>query len=121
MTTFAGGSFVGALITISVLSLTALRTEPVFVYGTLTQPVFRTYACLCFVGATPAQLPGFEKAGRTIHKTNHSVVPGQLITVSKQELRLLDRYEGVPDRYRRITVRLRDGTTAEVYQRVTDG
>lgn len=105
---FILGVLCGGLIMLSLISLTADRTEKLFVYGTLMNPVIRTYACGCFVGGTPATLQGFRKVERNIVPDPYSVVAGQLLTLSKRELRVIDRYERTPTYYRRESIQIGD-------------
>lgn len=90
------------------------RTETVFVYATLTNPLVRAYACLCFVPSEPTTLPGYYRDGRTIVASSTAAVRGALITVSPTELSRLDRYEGTPNNYRRESVTV-DGEPVFVY------
>lgn len=92
----------------------SLRTETVFVYATLKNPFIRAYACGCLVSSTPATLSGFYRSGRTIVASSTAQVPGALITVSPRELARLDRYEGIPIKYRRETVMV-EGEQVFVY------
>ena len=84
------------------------RTETVFVYATLTNPLIRTYACRCFVGSQPSTLSGYYRDGRTIIASNTATVNGVIITVSPAELARLDRYEGVPIDYQRESLLVND-------------
>ena len=90
------------------------RTETVFVYATLTNPLIRAYACRCLVSGEPATLPGYYRDDRTIIASSTSTVRGALITVSPAELARLDHYEGTPNNYRREIVFI-EGNTVFVY------
>lgn len=82
----------------------AQRTEPLFVYGTLTNPLVRTAMCQCLVSTTPAQLTGYRKVGRNIIASSTAVVAGELMYITPTELARLDRYEQVPENYLRHRV-----------------
>lgn len=89
-------------------TLTTERTEHVFIYATLKNPIIRTLACGCIVSSTAATLPHYTQDGRTIHPASRSSVHGQRIVVTPTELARLDQYERVPTRYRRARTLLND-------------
>lgn len=91
-------------------------TERVFVYGTLTHPMARFYACRCVVDSTPTTLPGYRVEERNLIAEPSAVADGYLLSVTPVELARFDRYERVPERYvrERITV---GGTEAWVYRK----
>ena len=108
-------SFIGGTLGIMAASpYTQERTEKIFVYGTLTNPLFRAYACVCFTEFEPTFLNGYVKGVRNIHEAPSSRVKGGIIEVSKTELTRIDAYEGVPHHYRREQVEV-DGETVWVY------
>lgn len=80
------------------------RTETLFVYGTLMNPWIRSFACLCRTSTTEVTLTGYEKVGRNIVPSEGSTVNGYRIRLSPSELARVDRYEGVPENYRRTTL-----------------
>lgn len=90
------------------------RTERVFVYGTLTNPAVRFMVCRCHTPLIPATLKNYHKQGLTIIPDENATVSGGVIAVSPTELARIDRYERVPDRYRRETVTIR-GQSMWVY------
>jgi gamma-glutamylcyclotransferase (GGCT)/AIG2-like uncharacterized protein YtfP len=100
------GLIVGAIATLLFIILFSPfgeeRTETIFVYGTLTNPIIRTYACWCLVGSTPATLADYRQAGLTVLPEPGAQVDGRLVTVSPTELARIDRYENIPDTYRRV-------------------
>lgn len=96
------------------------RTERVFVYGTLTNPIVRSLACRCFVNEIQAHLSDYRKAGRlNIAPATGGSVTGEIIIVSAWELAQLDAYERVPERYQRIGVTI-DGAPTWVYMRTKE-
>lgn len=102
-------SFIGGSLGIIYASpYTEQRTETIFVYGTLTNPVIRMYACLCKTPLTEATLEGYSKGNLTIFEAPSASVSGGLIAVSPKELARLDAYENIPDKYRRETVIVRN-------------
>ena len=110
-------SFLGGTLGIIAASpITEDRTEQVFVYGTLTNPLYRTYACLCLTELEPTRLTGYAKTIRNIIPAKNSFVPGGIIRVSRDELARIDAYEGVPTDYRRFQVVV-DGRYVWVYQK----
>jgi gamma-glutamylcyclotransferase (GGCT)/AIG2-like uncharacterized protein YtfP len=90
------------------------RTETVFVYGTLANPLFRTYACRCLTSLEPAVLPDYEKVDLDIIPQANNQASGGIITVSEKELKRIDHYEGTPTNYRREEITI-EGTTHWVY------
>lgn len=103
-------SFLGGTLGIVMASPhTEERTEIVFVYGTLTNPLIRGYACLCKTRMVPEKLSGYSKGNLTIFEAKNSSVEGGLIAVSKKELSRLDEFEGVPNKYRREKIKLPRG------------
>ena len=115
LSSFLGGS----LGMIAASPLTQERTEYVFVYGTLTNPVTRAYACWCWTELEPARLPGYAKTIRNIVPVRSGVVRGGLIKVSSEELARLDAYEDVPRDYERRRIRVGD-RMVWVYFKTTD-
>jgi len=90
------------------------RTETVFAYATLTNPLIRTFACWCLTDARPATLAGWHRTGRTLVASATARTNGVRFTVSPTELARLDRYEGVPKEYTRIVQPI-GSTSAWVY------
>lgn len=98
-------SFVGGTLGLMAASpYTQERTEAVFVYGTLTNPLTRAYACLCFVDTRPGRLEGYTKTLRNVIPSPSGFVRGDVIVVSKKELARLDQYEGAPLKYQRTRI-----------------
>ena len=97
----------------------------IFVYGTLKHGL-----------SNAAQLEGaiFERAAVTANgyvlymvsgypamsRSNAGVVHGELYTVTADQLRHLDEFEGVPEWYQREVIELADGTRAEAYVLTTE-
>jgi|GEM_PF-4235613 len=100
------GFCTGAVVMIALTSFTEsnleARTQPLFVYGTLTNPVVRALACRCFVAEHELTISNYKKAGRTIVPEAGAGVTGELIYVTRTELRRFDAYENVPKEYRRV-------------------
>jgi gamma-glutamylcyclotransferase (GGCT)/AIG2-like uncharacterized protein YtfP len=90
-------------------------TESLFVYGTLTSPLIRLYACQCITDESTAVLNGYKKVGLNIVPDLSSKVEGKLLQVTPIELERLDGYENTPHNYKRIEVQLIDGVNAWVY------
>ena len=90
------------------------RTERLFVYGTLMNPVVRFYACHCVVEEEAATLSSYQKLGRNIVLDETSVVTGTIIHVSSWELESIDRYEKTPIKYVRQRIEI-EGRPAWVY------
>lgn len=82
------------------------RTERVFIYGTLLNPVTRTIACWCVTDTYPFTLTGYARTIRNIIPSPNGQVPGSIIAVSKRELARLDAYEGVPEKYVRTLIKI---------------
>lgn len=114
LSSFVGGS----LGVIASSAYTSERDERVFVYGTLTNPITRTYACQCFVALEPTTIDGYAKTYRNLIRAENSRVRGGIIMVNDRELANLDRYENVPDEYIRERFIIKD-TPAWVYRKVT--
>jgi len=87
-----------------------VRTESIFVYGTLKNPIIRTVMCRCITGSEPATLSNYQQEGLTIIPNETAVTTGRRIAVSPRALAHLDRYEDVPDNYRRETVVINNET-----------
>lgn len=90
-------------------------TENLFVYGSLTSPLIRLYACQCITDESTAVLNGYKKVGLNIVPDLASKVNGKLLQVTPVELERLDTYENTPHNYKRIEVQLTDGVNAWVY------
>lgn len=91
-------------------------SERLIVYGTLTNPLVRFYACRCLTPSTPIELPGFTVRDRSLHAAS-STASGQLLRLTPVELARFDRYENVPTAYERTRLSI-GTTTAWVYRRV---
>jgi len=96
------------------------RTHQVFVYGTLRYAPVRLVVMGSFGDPTSAVLEGFQRNGLDLAPHPDSSVEGLLLQVSADELTRLDRYERLGIRYERVTITLRDGTSAWVYRRLSE-
>jgi len=90
--------------------------HPVFAYGTLTSPVVRFVVTWHLQEPSPARLPGYRREGRNIVMDSGDAVEGIVFDVTPRELRRLDLYERVGERYERISVTLADGESAWAYR-----
>jgi gamma-glutamylcyclotransferase (GGCT)/AIG2-like uncharacterized protein YtfP len=90
----------------------------VFVYGTLRNRLLRRIVIGRWTDTRPVVLRGYRKSGLDIEADEGSRVPGELLEVSANELRRLDRYERAGIRYERSRLKLEDGTMAWVYRRI---
>lgn len=98
-------SFVGGTLgLITANSTTAVRTEPVFLYGALQHDLTRTYACRCFTSGKEARVTGYALGTDTLIVSPRSSVKGELVALSVTEMRRLDAYIGVPETHYRIRV-----------------
>jgi len=91
-------------------------TYSVFVYGTLTKPWVRWLVMGRAGDSEPAELPGFRKEALDIKPAGGAITRGQVISVSADELRALDRYERLGVRYERVELTLKNGQSAWVYR-----
>ncbi|GHB09091.1 gamma-glutamylcyclotransferase family protein [Salinicola rhizosphaerae] len=92
--------------------------QDVFVYGTLRYDWLRWIIMGTPRGVRDAELPGYRKQALDILPSDEASVTGEVLTVSPEALRALDRYERLGVRYRRESVKLADGSIAWVYQRI---
>jgi hypothetical protein len=90
--------------------------HPVFAYGTLTSPVVRIIVTWRLQETRPARLRGYRREDRNIVPDARAVVEGIAFDVTPRELRRLDLYERVGERYERISVILKDGEAAWAYR-----
>lgn len=83
--------------------------ERVFCYGTLTHP--ETFHWVTDGGSPikkePYSLFGYNKYGLNIKEEEGGEVKGFVLTITTEQLKQLDRYEG--SSYKRIKVKLEDG------------
>lgn len=91
-------------------------TYSVFVYGTLRRPWVRWLVMGRAGSSEPAELPGFSRERLDIKPVAGAVTEGEVITVTAEELRALDRYERLGVRYERVELTLQDGQSAWVYR-----
>lgn len=96
------------------------RTHLVFVYGTLRYAPVRLVVMGSFGDPSSAVLEGYQRDGLDLSLQSESEVEGLLLHVNANELARLDRYERLGIRYERVTVTLRDGTSAWVYLRLPE-
>jgi len=90
-----------------------------FVYGTLMSPFTREHFNLDAKGERKATLPGFKKHGLNVLEAPGEWVDGLYFLIGDGDLEKLDRYEGTPTLYKRITASVEvDGKyhEANVYQ-----
>jgi len=90
----------------------------VFVYGTLTLAPVRFIVKGRAGSPEPVTLSGYTREGLDINADPDGEISGLLLEVSADELRRLDRYERLGERYERQLMRLDDGTKAWVYRRL---
>ncbi len=64
----------------------------------------------------PAQLVGYQKQQLDIKPVAGATTEGEVIRVTADELRALDRYERLGVRYERVELTLQDGQSAWVYR-----
>ncbi len=88
----------------------------VFVYGTLRFAPVRWIVTGRSGDPEPHTLEGYRKTGLDIEPAPESEVEGMILTVSRDELRRLDRYERLGVKYQRHAITLNDGREAWVYQ-----
>jgi gamma-glutamylcyclotransferase (GGCT)/AIG2-like uncharacterized protein YtfP len=93
-------------------------TEKLFVYGSLKDPAVQYRLSGRTIAGAPDEVRGFRRYVSleypvALPDTAHSV-DGLVLTVTPEELALLDAYEG--STYLRIRVTLLSGTTAWMYQ-----
>lgn len=100
------------------------KMENLFVYGTLKDPEVQERVFGRKTNGSSDILQGYKKSEVIINgKTYPAIVPnaktitdGLVITVTPQELKLIDEYETAA--YKRIAVRLKSGVSAWVYRKV---
>lgn len=92
--------------------------QPVFAYGTLTSGLVRFVVTFRVQEARPAVLTGYRRENRDILRGESARVEGVVFDVTPRELRRLDLYERLGERYERIEVELADGTRAWAYRRL---
>ncbi|MCI0508922.1 gamma-glutamylcyclotransferase (GGCT)/AIG2-like uncharacterized protein YtfP [Chromohalobacter marismortui] len=98
---------------------TRLEQHNVFVYGTLRYVLIRSLVTGNIgIASSPATLNGYTRHELDIAPSVGGTVEGELLKVSTPALQRLDRYERIGARYRRVNVRLADGTSAWVYRRI---
>lgn len=94
-------------------------THEVFVYGTLRASTVRRVVIGRRVDVRPAILDGFQRRQLNIEPSDVGHVEGEVLEVTSEELRRLDRYERLGIRYERVRLPLRDGSEAWVYRRMS--
>ncbi|WP_432695989.1 gamma-glutamylcyclotransferase family protein [Marinobacterium sp. YM272] len=100
------------------LAIDPTRTHDVFVYGTLRHPLVRWLVIGRDPETQPASLAGYRKTGLDLEADPGNKVSGEILRVSADELKRLDRYERLGIRYERVEIQLSDGITAWVYRRI---
>lgn len=94
-------------------------TETLFVFGTLVDRYFTEGLLGHPVQTYSEELSNYKKVGLNIVESEGDKVYGVTFEVSKKDLQILDRYEGVKDNfYKRINVMLDSGEEAIAYQLV---
>jgi len=97
------------------------REHTLFVYGTLTHSWVRWLVTGEQIESTPASLSGFRREGLDLVADPDAVTQGELLSVTPDNLRRLDRYERLGIRYERIPVPLASGEQVWVYMRIKAG
>lgn len=92
----------------------------VFVYGTLRVPPVRWIVIGDRVETRPAHLEDWRRSGLDLEPAPGKQVPGEVLTVTAEELARLDRYERLGIRYERVRLPLADGSEAWVYRRLPE-
>ncbi len=92
----------------------------VFVYGTLRSRLVRWVVTGRAGESRPVTLEDFRRTALDLEEAPGEHVEGEVITVSAEELRRLDRYERLGIRYERVRLTLTDGTKAWVYRRLPE-
>ncbi|WP_040241179.1 MULTISPECIES: gamma-glutamylcyclotransferase family protein [Chromohalobacter] len=95
-----------------------LEHHRVFVYGTLRYAPIRWLVMGRAGTATPATLQGYTRDELDISPAPNEQVDGYTLSVTSDELKRLDRYEHLGERYRRVNVKLHNGQSAWVYRRL---
>jgi gamma-glutamylcyclotransferase (GGCT)/AIG2-like uncharacterized protein YtfP len=90
-----------------------------FVYGTLKRGFSNAPELRDAAYEGPATAPGYAlyvlSGYPAMTSSADGAVRGELYSVSRALLKTLDDFEEVPDRYRRETIKLDDGTFADAY------
>jgi gamma-glutamylcyclotransferase (GGCT)/AIG2-like uncharacterized protein YtfP len=94
------------------------REHKLFVYGTLTHGWVRRLVTGEQIESTAASLSGFRHEGLDLVADPNAVTQGELLSVTPESLRRLDRYERLGIRYERILVPLTSGEQVWVYMRI---
>jgi len=94
------------------------REHKLFVYGTLTHSWVRWLVTGEQIESTAASLSGFRREGLDLVADPDAVTRGELLSVTPESLRRLDRYERLGIRYERILVPLTSGEQVWVYMRI---
>ncbi|KFF49184.1 hypothetical protein GY26_09825 [Gammaproteobacteria bacterium MFB021] len=95
---------------------TRIPRQDVFVYGTLRQGWIRWLVTGRAGDSRPATLAGYRKQDLDVIADDEGQVDGEIISVTPDELRALDRYERVGVRYQRESVKLEDGSIVWIYR-----
>lgn len=94
--------------------------QDVFVYGTLRHDWLRWVIMGTPAATRDATLEGYRRQDLDILPQADAEVPGEVLTVSPEALKALDRYERLGVRYTRESAKLEDGTIAWVYRRIPE-
>jgi gamma-glutamylcyclotransferase (GGCT)/AIG2-like uncharacterized protein YtfP len=94
------------------------REHKLFVYGTLTHGWVRRLVTGEQIESTAASLSGFRREGLDLVADPNAVTQGELLSVTPESLRRLDRYERLGIRYERILVPLTSDEQVWVYMRI---
>ncbi len=95
---------------------TRIPRQDVFVYGTLRYSGVRWLVTGRAGDSRPATLAGYRKQDLDVIPDDGGQVAGEIISVTPDELRALDRYERVGVRYQRESVKLEDGSIVWIYR-----
>ncbi|WP_280567898.1 gamma-glutamylcyclotransferase [Chromohalobacter sp. 296-RDG] len=95
-----------------------LEHHTVFVYGTLRYAPIRWLVMRRAGPKTPSRLRGYARDELDISPAPNQQVDGYTLSVTSDELKRLDRYEHLGERYRRVNVKLASGQSAWVYRRL---
>ncbi|WP_110641459.1 gamma-glutamylcyclotransferase family protein [Salinicola sp. CPA57] len=94
--------------------------QDVFVYGTLRYDWLRWIIMGTPAETREATLKGYRRQDLDIQPQAGAEVPGEVLTVTPDALKALDRYERLGVRYTRESVKLENGDTAWVYKRLPE-
>ncbi|CUS49160.1 MAG: AIG2-like family [Idiomarinaceae bacterium HL-53] len=105
-------------------SETTLTLEPeaehrVFVFGTLKNPIIRSFIMRTYAPTERALLPGYQKTKLDLKPNAEANTEGVVFYATSAQLRRLDRYERVGVKYERYCYTLANGDEAWVYRLIS--